>query len=102
MYDTDVLDVPFVGKDCFPMLSYLDEVKENRTGISKASMGLDPDALQSATASAVQATVQGGQQHIELIARIFAETGMKLVVKLQIHSAIVAICRVHPFLEFAT
>ena len=74
-------NMPFVGKDCFPMLNYLDEVKENRTGISKASMGLDPDALQSATASAVQATVQGGQQHIELIARIFAETGMKPLFK---------------------
>ena len=70
-------NLPFVGKDCFPMLQYLDEVKENRTGISKASMGLDPDALQSTTAAAVNATIQGGQQHIELIARIFAETGMK-------------------------
>ena len=74
-------NMPFVGKDCFPMLQYLDEVKENRTGISKASMGLDPDALQSSTATAVQATVQGGQQHIELIARIFAETGMKPLFK---------------------
>ena len=74
-------NMPFVGKDCFPMLSYLDEVKENRTGISKASMGLDPDALQSSTASAVNATIQGGQQHIELIARIFAETGMKPLFK---------------------
>ncbi len=74
-------NMPFVGKDCFPMLNYLDEVKENRTGISKASMGLDPDALQSATASAVNATIQGGQQHIELIARIFAETGMKPLFK---------------------
>lgn len=74
-------NMPFVGKDCFPMLNYLDEVKENRTGISKASMGLDPDALQSSTASAVNATIQGGQQHIELIARIFAETGMKPLFK---------------------
>ena len=74
-------NMPFVGKDCFPMLNYLDEVKENRTGISKASMGLDPDALQSATASAVNATIKGGQQHIELIARIFAETGMKPLFK---------------------
>jgi len=74
-------NMPFVGKDCFPMLNYLDEVKENRTGISKASMGLDPDALQSSTASAVSATIQGGQQHIELIARIFAETGMKPLFK---------------------
>ena len=74
-------NMPFVGKDCFPMLNYLDEVKENRTGISKASMGLDPDALQSSTAAAVNATIQGGQQHMELIARIFAETGMKPLFK---------------------
>ena len=74
-------NVPFVGQQAFPMLQYMDEIKENRTGISKASMGLDPDALQSATASAVNATVQGGQQHIELIARIFAEKGMKPLFK---------------------
>jgi len=73
--------VPFVGQQAFPMLQYMDEIKENRTGISKAAMGLDPDALQSATATAVNATVQGGQQHIELIARIFAEKGMKPLFK---------------------
>ena len=28
--------MPFVGKDCFPMLRYLDEVKEHKTGIPKA------------------------------------------------------------------
>ena len=69
--------VPFVGQQAFPMLQYMDEIKENRTGMSKASMGLDADALQSTTAAAVNATVKGGQQHIELIARIFAEKGMK-------------------------
>lgn len=74
-------NVPFVGQQAFPMLQYMDEIKENRTGISKASMGLDPDALQSATAGAVNATIQGGQQHIELIARIFAEKGMKPLFK---------------------
>ena len=74
-------NVPFVGQQAFPMLQYMDELKENRTGISKASMGLDPDALQSTTAAAVNATVQGGQQHIELIARIFAEKGMKPLFK---------------------
>jgi hypothetical protein len=75
------LIMPFVGKEAFPMLQYWDEVKENRTGMSKASMGLDADALQSTTQAAVSATVTGAQQHIELIARIFAETGMKRLVK---------------------
>ena len=71
------LTMPFVGQQAFPVLTYMDEVKQNRTGISKAAAGLDADALQSSTASAVAATVSAAQQHIEMIARIFAETGMK-------------------------
>jgi hypothetical protein len=71
------LDTPFVGQQAFPMLAYMDEVREQRTGMSKASQGLDADALQSTTRAAVQATVTKAQEHIELIARIFAETGMK-------------------------
>jgi hypothetical protein len=69
--------VPFVGQAAFPMLGYLDEVRENRTGMSKAAMGLEADALQSTTRAAVAATVSAAQQHLELIARIFAETGMR-------------------------
>ena len=76
------MTMPFVGQQAFPVLQYMDEVKEARTGISKASAGLDAGALQSSTASAVQATVSAAQQHIELIARIFAETGMKRLYKL--------------------
>ena len=68
---------PFVGQAAFPMLEYLDEVKQNRTGISKAAAGLDADALQSTTKAAVSATVNAAHQHIEMIARIFAETGLR-------------------------
>ena len=74
-------NLPFVGKEAFPMLGYLDTMKEGRTGISKASQGLDADALQSTTASAVNATIQGAQAQVELIARNFAEVGMRQLVK---------------------
>ena len=70
-------NLPFVGKEAFPMLGYLDTLKENRTGISKASQGLDAENLQSTTQMAVNATIKGAQAQIEMIARIFAETGMK-------------------------
>ena len=70
---------PFVGQAAFPMLQYMDELRENRTGISKAAAGLDADALQSSTRAAVAATITAAQQHIELICRIFAETGMKVL-----------------------
>ncbi len=73
--------VPFVGQAAFPMLGYLDEVRETRTGMSKAAMGLDAGALQSTTRAAVAATVSAAQQHLELIARIFAETGMRALFK---------------------
>lgn len=71
------LTMPFVGQSAFPVLQYMDAVKESRTGISAASQGLDPDALTNATATGVNAVVTAAQQHIEIIARLFAETGMK-------------------------
>jgi hypothetical protein len=73
-----IREVPhrWVGGDALEMLAYLDSVKESRTGRSKASQGLDPSVLQSTTKAAVQASVQGAQQQLELIARIFAETGV--------------------------
>ena len=56
--------VPFVGKEAFPVLGYLDESKENRTGVSKASAGLNAEALQSTTSAAVTATMSGAQGKI--------------------------------------
>jgi len=69
--------MPFVGQQAFPMLDYMDAMRESRTGITKAAAGLAADSLQSSTKAAVAATVTASQQRMELIARIFAETGMK-------------------------
>ena len=71
------LTPPSVAGAAFPLLAYLEDMKETRTGISKASLGLDPDALQSSTATAVAATVTAAQSKVEMIARVFAETGVK-------------------------
>ena len=71
---------PFVGQAAFPMLDYMDQMREDRTGMSKAAMGLDPDALQSTTKAAVAATVSASQSRLELQARILAE-GMKKLFK---------------------
>jgi hypothetical protein len=71
----------FVGGDTLPFMQYIGEIKENRLGISKASAGLDADALQSSTKAAVAATMSGAQQHLEMLARVFAETGMKKLFK---------------------
>jgi len=71
------LAVPQIGNAGFQMLDYMDSVRDQRTGFSKASMGLDPSTLQSTTASAVNATIQGAQLKVEMIARVFAETGCR-------------------------
>ena len=76
------LPVPQVGGQALQMMEYMDQVRDQRTGFSKASLGLDPDALQSTTAAAVNATVQGAQQKVEMIARVFAETGVKELARL--------------------
>lgn len=67
-------EVPFVGQQALGVLGYMDEVRENRTGISKAAAGLDPGALQSSTRAAVAATISASQQQIEMVARILASS----------------------------
>lgn len=79
------LAVPQIGQSAFAMLEYVDQVRDQRTGFSKASMGLDPSTLQSTTASAVNATIQGAQLKIEMIARVFAETGCRDLAKGVLH-----------------
>ncbi len=71
------LPVNPVWQATFPLLEYLDNVREMRTGISKQSMGIDPQSLQSTTATAVAATVSAAQAKVEQIARVFAETGFR-------------------------
>jgi hypothetical protein len=63
---------PFVGREAFPMLTYMDELRENRTGMSKVSMGLDAEALQNTTATAANGQFSRSQERIELIARVMA------------------------------
>lgn len=74
------LSQPFVGQAGYSMLEYMDQLKEDRTGMSKAAMGLNADALQSSTKAAVAATISASQSRLELTARIMAE-GMKKLFK---------------------
>ena len=72
------LTTPFVGNNAFPMVDYLDSVKEARTGVTKLSQGMNAESLQSTTRLAVNAQITAAQSRVEVIARIFAEEpGMK-------------------------
>lgn len=69
--------VPDIGADIFPALEYMDSTREMRTGVSRAGQGLDADALQNQSATAVNQMFTMAQARMKLIARIFAETGIK-------------------------
>lgn len=76
-----VIEHPFVGQQALPVLEKTAEIKENRSGVTKASAGLGAAEMQSTTKMAVAGTLSSSQAHIELIARIFAETGVKQLFK---------------------
>ena len=69
-------ETPFVAGASFPMLEYMDGIKENRTGVTRYNQGTDADSLNK-TARGIQMIQAAGQLRPNLIARIFAETGVK-------------------------
>jgi hypothetical protein len=79
------------ASQALPAMQFYDEAIRAKTGVSGAAMGLDADALQSQTATGVNAAVQAATAVSELIARTLAEGGMRQMFKL-----ISAIARQHP------
>jgi len=69
----------------FPMLEYLDGVQAKRTGVSDMNQGLDANVLQNVSATAVATMTAQSQGKLELIARIFADTGVKALMKGILH-----------------
>ncbi|MCE2482987.1 MAG: hypothetical protein J4F33_08920 [Alphaproteobacteria bacterium] len=68
--------VEFTAAQSFPMLEYLDTLKENRTGVTKYNQGLDADSLNK-TATGIARIMNASAERLELIARIYAETGFR-------------------------
>ncbi|WP_375775792.1 hypothetical protein ACE103_28640 [Bradyrhizobium sp. ma5] len=65
--------VPDITTSIYPMMQYLDAELESRTGLSRQSQGIDADALQNQSATAVAQVFSASQMRIKLIARIMAE-----------------------------
>ncbi len=68
--------VPPIAEHAIPIMEYIDALKENRTGVTKYNQGLDADTLNK-TATGISLIQNAAHQRLELIARIFAETGVK-------------------------
>lgn len=69
--------VPDITGSIYPMLEYLDQTREMRTGVTKQGQGVDANALQNQSATAVNQVFTMAQARMKLIARIIAETGLK-------------------------
>lgn len=75
------LPVPYIGDKALLALQHFDQVREMRTGVSRSTMALDPEALQNQTATASQNQKDSAYSQIELVARNQAELGWRRVFK---------------------
>jgi len=65
--------VPDITGSIYPMLQYLDADLEAKTGLAKQTQGIDANALQNQSATAVAQVFSASQMRIKLIARVLAE-----------------------------
>jgi hypothetical protein len=72
-----VIAHPDVGGHVFPLLQYQDATREWRTGVSRQGQGVDPNALQNQVATIANQMFNAAQAKMKMIARIFAETGIR-------------------------
>lgn len=65
-----------IGQSVFPLIEYMDSVRETRTGVTRYNQGLDADSLNK-TATGINQILGRAQRRIMLMARVFAEMGFK-------------------------
>jgi hypothetical protein len=70
-----LVNPPMFGQ-AFSMLEYLDTMRETRTGVTRYNQGLDASSLNK-TASGITQIMGASQQRLDMIARLFAEDGVK-------------------------
>ena len=76
------IQTPALQNYSFDMLEYWDNIKSGRTGVNPTTQGLPADVLKShVTTGAITGALTNAQGRIELIARIFADTGVRNIFK---------------------
>ncbi len=82
------IQTPALQSYSFEMLKYWEELKTGRTGVNPQTQGLSADVLKThVTSGAITAALTNAQGRLELIARVFAETGVRSMFK-QIYNLI--------------
>ena len=67
---------PGLGFDVSAAMEYVSTMSEQRTGVVRNAQGLNPDTLHD-TAGGMEKLMTAAQKRVRMIARIFAETGVK-------------------------
>ncbi len=76
------ISTPALQPAAFQMLQYWDDIKSGRTGVNPKTQGLSADVLKThVTTGAVTAALTNAQGRLELIARVFADTGVRNMFK---------------------
>jgi hypothetical protein len=73
-----------IGQFAYPLLEYCDTVRESRTGVTRYNQGMDADSLNK-TATGINLIQQASQKRLQMIGRIFAETGVKVLMRKILH-----------------
>lgn len=71
------LITPDTGVSALQGLEYLDTIRENRTGYTKAAEGVRSDSLATNTLGELQQQMSQSSLRLEMISRTIAETGMR-------------------------
>jgi len=85
-----VMPVPFVPivDQILPAIDYIDNVKDERTGVNKLSTNVDPDILKQANNATFMEGVNRASQKVQMILRMIAETGVKELA-LRVHELLI-------------
>lgn len=67
----------FVGQQAFPMFEFLEKLQSQRSGVGELTQGLSAEQLSGTAVGAIAQATDMARMKIEMMARIFAETGFK-------------------------
>jgi hypothetical protein len=80
------LVTPFIGDSGMAVIGHIDQVRDQRTGVTETNSALNAESLARGQVGSegVQSLMQAGAQRMKLIARVLAETGVKRMYSLML------------------
>jgi hypothetical protein len=77
----DYMVTPSIAGSILPAFEFLDRWREERTGVSDQTQGLDPHSLKDQSIYGMSKIMSAAQTKIKMVARIMAETGFAKLIQ---------------------